>query len=191
MSSPGIDIDVLFGMRQDRIIGDRNRAPPARQLNKSVACRNANAAGRRDHIKNPVALGRQRNARTGGHLATHRDSVAQIFGNRDDDLRLDRLVRESIDDFLFDFGRGKTGNFQPSRIGNLDRTVAGNDLLRNGRGSRSSRDRVFVGSCREQAAGGRFPNGHDHRIANADAQIGRRPAGREYALERFPWLRRA
>ena len=42
---------------------------------------------------------------------------------------------------------------------------------------------------REQAARGRFPNGDDDRIADADAQIRRRPAGGEDALERFPRLR--
>ena len=48
---------------------------------------------------------------------------------------------------------------------------------------------MITRSRREQAARGRFPNGHNDRIAEAYAQIGRRPTRGEYALESFPWLR--
>src|SRR5262249_40425164 len=93
-----------------------------------------------------------------------------LLRQRNDNLRLDSAVLDSVDDVVLDFAVGPPGGLHETRIGDADIAVVINGLVRNGNevtGTNAGFGRD------EQTARRRFEDGDADHVADAENQISR------------------
>ena len=96
----------------------------------------------------------------------------QALGDRDDDLRLDRLFGEPLLDRALYFGRKPSRDRYPAGERHADPAVLRDNLLRDRDAARTAR--YMLGRrCAEQAAAGRFPYRHHDGVADTDFRLRR------------------
>ena len=95
--------------------------------------RRGGAAGRRDHVKQARAAGRERDARSLDCIAGHRYRAAGAALHDDQSLRVDRDRAEQRLDPAPQLARGPAGGDDPPGIGDRDRPVGADRLIRDRR----------------------------------------------------------